>query len=229
MQHSVLAAMQAQIEAWDLTGDQRQTFLRCYQAMTNNMLSAIQDGEFEDGEWVETLLEHFASYYFHALYSFENLKTEVPLVWRQAFDAAAKAHISPLQNLILGVNAHINYDLVLALADVLAPSWSTLPESGRANRYKDHCHVNQIIARTVDSVQDEILEKDTPWLDWVDDLLGPVDEWATSALITHWREQVWENAITYLALEDQSDREHLRLHVEAAALRVGKLLLTSNH
>lgn len=228
MNQYVLDNMRAQIEAWELSGDKRQVFLRCYQAMTNNMLLAIQDGEFEDGQWVETLLEHFASYYFHALDSFEHHTNPTPRVWKQAFDAAIKPNISPLICLILGVNAHINYDLVLALSDILAPSWYTLSVEGRENRYKDHCRVNKIIARTVDRVQDEILETDTPWLDWVDKLLGPFDEWATSVLITRWREKVWENAVTYLSLEEKSAQEGLRSQVEADALHVGNILLTGS-
>jgi len=42
-----------------------------------------------------------------------------------------------VQNLILGVNAHINYDLVLATADMLEPEWSQLDEERRQARHDD--------------------------------------------------------------------------------------------
>ena len=50
-----------------------------------------------------------------------------------------------LQNLLLGINAHINYDLVLTIYDMPAPEWERLTEEQRRRRFQDHCTVNVII------------------------------------------------------------------------------------
>ena len=68
----------------------------------------------------------------------------------------------------------------------------------RVQRHADHELVNRIIGETVDAVQDQIIDRHSPWFDFVDKLLGPVDEWLTSRLISHWREEVWDNAVRYL-------------------------------
>lgn len=57
----------------------------------------------------------------------------------------------------MGVNAHINYDLVLTLYEMLLDEWWQLSKQEQAYRYQDHCKVNEIIAARIDQVQDELL------------------------------------------------------------------------
>jgi hypothetical protein len=96
---------------------------------------------------------HFTDYYFTALDSSEREDGNTPAVWLPVFNAAQSAEIHPLQNLILGANAHINYDLVLALSDLLATEWQELFEAQRQSRYRGHGHVNQIIFETIIRIQ----------------------------------------------------------------------------
>lgn len=83
-----------------------------------------------------------------------------------------------------------DYDLVFALADMLLPEWSTASEHLRQQRYQDHCQVNAIIAETVDTVQDSVVEQHVPWFNLLDEVLGPLDEMLVSRLISHWRDEV---------------------------------------
>jgi hypothetical protein len=123
-----------------------------------------------------------------------------------------------LQSLFLGINAHINYDLVLAVADMLAPDWQTLTASERQARYQDHCMVNRIIAETIDRVQDAVVEKHAPSLNLVDTLMGPMDEWLITKLIAQWRDEVWDQATRMVELPDDDSREQLRQQIEARSL-----------
>lgn len=79
----------------------------------------------------------------------------------------------PVQNLQLGVNVHINYDLVLTLDDLLRPEWPDMSEEQRATRFGDYCHVNDIIGRTINDVQDQVLEPAMSAMDIVDKLSSP--------------------------------------------------------
>ena len=54
-----------------------------------------------------------------ALHAYENHSSDAPEVWQLAHSAAIDPHITALQKLLLGVNAHINYDLVLTVASQL--------------------------------------------------------------------------------------------------------------
>jgi hypothetical protein len=222
---SVIQRMQAQVSAWEETADRRTIFLSCYMLMTGNMLKALDGGEFIDARWVDELLHHFADYYFEALDLYEQDRQTAPPVWQLAFNATHAPQTLVLQNLILGVNAHINYDLVLTLVDMLEPEWMDLSEKRRKDRYADHCQVNDIIGRTIDAVQDQIVEQAEPTMNIIDVALGPVDEWLTSRLISHWREQVWQNALRLVKTPDPGLRERVRLQIEATALERAEAVL----
>jgi len=128
------------------------------------------------------------------------------------------------RNLLLGVNAHINYDLALALVDILEPEWASLSEEQRAIRYQDHCHVNRVIGRTIDAVQDEVLEKAMPVMETIDKIMGPVDEMLISRLLAHWRESVWHNAVRMLEVQAAGDRTSLVKHIEEEVLELGEII-----
>lgn len=216
--------MTARLAVWRAGGDRRATFLDCYLRMTHNMLTALATGEFADAVWVTHLLDRFADYYFDALHTYEQ-GAAAPAVWQVAHDAARQPKILTLQNLLLGVNTHINYDLVLVVAELLQPEWPQSTEGQRRQRHADYTHVNTIIARTIDAVQDEIVEPDAPALRIVDLLLGRLDEWATVQVIGGWREEVWRHALNMLAAPTADQREALRSRVETATLRKAAWML----
>lgn len=220
----VIGRMQALVQKWEQIADQRCIFLSCYLRMTSNMLKALAQGEFHDAVWVDRLLRRFAGYYFEALDAYEQAPQTAPAVWILAHDQARRGDSPVLQKLMLGVNAHINYDLVLTLEELLQSEWSRLTPEQRLNRYADHCHVNDVIGRTIDEVQDEILEPRMPLLELIDQVLGPVDEKLVSKLISHWREQVWRNALRLLDTEDEFERSLFIREVEQAALQIGILV-----
>jgi hypothetical protein len=219
-----LNQMQALLARWQAQADRRAVFLDCYRRMTSNMFAALGTGEFQDPVWVESLLHHFAGYYFNALEAYERGHGEAPAVWQLAHTRAAQAGAPALQLLLLGVNAHINYDLVLTVDELLAPEWPALSEAGREARYQDFTRVNRIIGRTIDEVQDEILEPAEPILDLFDRLLGPVDEMLISHVISSWREIVWRRAVELLETSEPAGRTAIVLQVEEDALRTAGLI-----
>jgi hypothetical protein len=222
---SILLDMTNHAQQWEAAHDRRSIFLGCYAMMTGNMLDALDAGRFADDAWVARLLQRFAEYYFDALELYEARKPETPRVWQLAHDAAQHEHVMTVQHLLIGVNAHINYDLVFAVAELLSPEWDTLTAAQRDQRHADYDLVNAIIGETIDRVQDQILEVRSPWLDVIDKLLGPVDEWLISQVISRWRDDVWRQAVHYVETATPAEREALRHAVEAEALRLGRAIL----
>lgn len=218
----VIQQMQALINNWTNSQDTRCIFLNCYQLMTHNTLQAIERDEFYDSNWVHQLLNRFADYYFIALDAYETDPQAAPMVWQLAHDATRNPKALAIQSLLLGVNAHINYDLVLTLVDVLSPEWSTLDEGQREKRHSDHDRVNTIIAASIDAVQDEILEPAMPIMDFIDDIFGRLDERLISHLIRNWREDVWNHATQLLRMESEQHQSALIAQVEADAMRIGR-------
>ncbi|KAI3633060.1 hypothetical protein MIR68_009135 [Amoeboaphelidium protococcarum] len=106
--------------------DNRAYFSQLYVAITNNALKALdgtlpQKGiSFKNETWVRMLIGNFADYYRHALYDQESGNiVKVPRSWRAAFQYAQTDHLSIIQHLLLGVNAHINHDLAFSVNDSL--------------------------------------------------------------------------------------------------------------
>ena len=221
---SVITRMQSLIQQWEKDSDDKAVFLKCYMMMTSNMLMSIDQAEFNDPVWVDRLLNRFADYYFVALEAYEQYPVNSPLVWHLAHDVTRSTHSSALQKLLLGVNAHINYDLVLTLVDVLQADWPDLTDEQRAARYADHCRVNEVIGSTIDAVQDQVLEPASPALDLVDRLLGPIDEMLISRLISRWREDVWQNAVHLLETGEMDQQVQLIRKIEQDALEIGETI-----
>jgi hypothetical protein len=220
----LLSQMQECTDRWNAANDRRAVFLECYTLMTANMLQTINAGEFHDGKWAGKLLHRFAEYYFEALEQYDQCTGDCSSVWQFTHDCACQEERHVLQHLLLGVNAHINYDLVLSLVEMLEPEWTDLSEAQRRLRYEDHCRVNEVIAATIDTVQDTVIERHDPWMDWVDRIFGRLDERLLSALITRWREEVWQKAIVFLQAPP-GNREKLRLELEQSTLERARRLL----
>lgn len=225
LDRTVLNNMHRHAQQWEAARDRRSVFLGCYALMTGNMLEALEAGRFADGDWVERLLRRFAEYYFDALALYEARQPQTPRVWQLAHNTALRDNVMTVQHLLIGVNAHINYDLVFAVAELLSPDWDSLTVEQRQQRRADYDLVNAIIGETIDRVQDQILEVRSPWLDIVDKLLGPVDEWLVSEIISRWRDEVWQNAIRCVETLAPDERAALREHIEAEALDLGQTIL----
>ncbi|HOJ03509.1 MAG TPA: DUF5995 family protein [Bacteroidota bacterium] len=217
--NDVVTMMSETLRSWRESGDRRAVFLGCYSMMTRNMLRSIDAGEFRDAAWVRTLLQRFAEYYFAALADYERRGAGLAPAWRIAHDAASAGEVSALQLLLLGVNAHINYDLVLTLEELLRPEWAQLSDNIRKSRHADYCLVNEVIARTIDAVQDEVLEEAMPSMAVVDVVLGRMDEHVTSTLLTRWRDEVWDDALRLLHAGDEQARRTLCEQVDRRTQR----------
>ncbi len=225
---TVISRMEDQIARWTETADQRSIFLRCYLIMTQNMNSAILGGEFQDSAWVAGLLQRFAEYYFTALQDYENNPESAPRVWQVAHDFSRSSRGWAVQKLLVGVNAHINYDLVLTVTEVLKPVWDQLSVDGQRDRYDDFTYVNDIISRTVDAVQDEVIEPEMPVMELIDRLLGREDERLISRMLSEWREKVWQNALSLLQAKTPEEQFLLVRQVEADCLKHARFILLND-
>jgi hypothetical protein len=220
----VLVRMSGLIDRWEKDGDRRTVFLRCYSLMTANMHEAIRRGDFADGPWVDRLLHRFAEYYFEALEQWERRPAGAPRVWQLAHESTRGDGDSIWQQLLLGVNAHINYDLVLTVLELLDAEWGGMTPARKAERYDDYCRVNEIIASTIDAVQDDVLAPAMPASAVIDILMGRVDEFMISRLITSWRDRTWDDALRLLEAPDPATRGGIVAQVEDKALRTASYI-----
>jgi hypothetical protein len=113
-----LERMDGLLQGWDAAGDYRGVFLRAYRDITARLDQAIDAGEFKDNPWMERLDLAFAEEYFAALRAYDSGPGPLARCWRLAFDANRGRQTSALQDLLLGMNAHIRHDLPIAIDKV---------------------------------------------------------------------------------------------------------------
>jgi hypothetical protein len=181
-----LAELETRLRARD---DRRAVFLTIYERMTRAVRNGIEGGRFADADWMRDYTTTFANYYRRAFLAFErgHLRA-VPDPWRVAFGTAGRADRLVVQDAFLGVNAHINYDLALALRDVGI-------DSHRERKYADHLAIDDILARLIDAQQTALADLYAPAVEDIDGALGRFDESLTLYSLTEGRQQAWRMAV----------------------------------
>jgi hypothetical protein len=183
--------MRALLDPLERDGDPRRYFLGTYLRTTEAVADAITGGLFEDRPWVEEWDVDFASLYLDAVEAFTADPSTTPRPWRIAFTAAAD--LPPEAHVLLGMNAHINFDLPQSLLRVISPAEFADP-AVMAARERDHERVDEVLARRV-AAEDAALEaaggRRTP----LDRVLAPVNRLASRRFLRRSREQVWHNAV----------------------------------
>ncbi len=118
-----------------------------------------------------------------------------------------------VQNALLGINAHINFDLPRAIAANLDPA--DLPNYEIMQKRKfDHDQVNNLLVRTVNPVQRVLAKNYEPGIAVFDRVLGGFDERACGWLLRTYREQVWWNALSFAAAEPGDEQTIVRNKLE---------------
>ena len=174
-------------------GDGRLAFHNTYLRTTEAVAQALRDGLFADPEWVDRWDVAFALLYLDALDA-DRRGEAVPEPWAVAFGAAAaQPDLPAVRHVLLGMNAHINYDLPQALLAVISDAEFGDPEL-RARREADHRRIDDILSARVGAEDDELQQLD-PATTWQDRVLQPLNRVATRRFLRESREKVWANAL----------------------------------
>ncbi len=183
---AVLARMQQRIDALPTDLAHREIFASTYLRTTKAIGVAIDDARFEDPAWVESWDVVFAEEFLDAHDADrEGRGSDVPRPWRLAFDAPAD--LPPLRHVLLGINAHVNYDLPQALLAVISDEDFTDPVLiGR--RKRDHERIDAVLASRV-ADENGMLGP----LSVLDRLLRPLNQASSKRFLREARQKVWLN------------------------------------
>jgi hypothetical protein len=180
--------------------DARRFFHQTYLRTTVAVAEEIDRGGFLDAQWLSRWDVAFADLYLDALEA-ELQGGPLPGPWRVAFTVARqRTDLPPLRHVLLGMNAHINYDLPQSLIAMISSAEFDDPRLIAA-RERDHTHVDTVLLNRV-GAEDAIRRRDgRPRL--IDRLLGPLNRASTRRLLQESRAKVWRNT----RLLDQARRE----------------------
>ncbi len=175
-------------------GDERQHFHNTYLRTTKAVVASVDGGGFVDPDWTERWDLAFASLYLEAFKRWEG--GEDPSgPWRVTFEAARDPDIPPLRHVLLGMNAHVNYDLPQALLAVISDE-DFDDDAVVARRSRDHAHVDSILVSRVAQEDDELAKVEQPGdRTLVDRLLQPFNRAGTKRFLKEAREKCWQNAV----------------------------------
>lgn len=172
--------------------DERRYFHGAYLRSTKAVLAEAEAGGFIDGEWAERWGRAFAHLYLDAFTAWER-GDDVPAPWRVTFEASSDPDIIPVRHSLLGINAHINYDLPQAFLAVITDE-EFGDASLMARRAADHAHVDSILVSRVREEDKRMARLEDPGdRSIVDHLMSPFNRAGTKRLLKEGREKVWHN------------------------------------
>jgi hypothetical protein len=165
----------------------RRIFLDTYRRTTLAVGAEVDAGGFEDPHWVAEWDVAFAQLYIDALDA-DLSGARVPRPWRLAFDAPPG--LPALRHVLLGINAHVNYDLPQALLAVISDSDFGDPVL-LARRLRDHERIDGVLAGRVAAEDDELDAGKT----LLDRMLTPLNRLSSKRFLREARHKVWHNTM----------------------------------
>ena len=185
----VVRSMHERLDAMPADRVAQRDFLATYLRTTQAVGAAIDGAQFEDPEWVEVWDVTFADLYLEALDADLAGGEGVSRPWRLAFDVPQD--LPALRNVLVGINAHINYDLPQALLAVISDDDFTDPVLlGR--RRRDHERIDGVLSNRV-AAEDSALATRTAKTA-LDRILTPLNRRASQRFLREARQKVWHNA-----------------------------------
>jgi Family of unknown function (DUF5995) len=190
-------------------------FAVLYKRVTLGIREAIRDGVFDDGHRIEQLDVAFARRYFNALnaYFYPDEHQGLTLPWEVAFVGDQDDQAIIVQHMIAGLNAHISFDLGLAVVEIAGNSLDLL-----AN---DYSRVNALLCSQIPGIL-KVVDQLSPDLRWARWLL-PDEVGVLKGALTKLRGGAWLFAI-YMAMHPQNATDKT-VHQEAFTAALGSWYL----
>jgi len=186
----VAARMQERLDHLPARLRHQAVFLSTYRRTTLAVGDAVRDGSFEDPDWVQRWDVDFAELYLSALDREVADDSGVPRPWRLAFGAAAD--LPPLRHVLLGINAHVNFDLPQALLAVISDADFADP-SLVARRRRDHERIDAVLSSRVAAEGDELAGPNG--LSLFDRVMLPLNRLGSKRFLREARQKVWHNTL----------------------------------
>ncbi len=189
--------------------DHRAVFANTYLLLTKEIRTTIKRRPrfYDDRRWLIYLDVAFANYFF------ANFRkgAEPPEAWKIAFETAARGDQNAAQDMLLGINAHVQRDMAYAMAAV----GLRFPD-GRS-RKPDHDRGNAILAQGYERIVRSAERRYDPIIALTNSSATPFDDIAGLESVKGWREGVWRNAERLLNARTPAELELVKMSIEQNA------------
>lgn len=195
-------------------------FNSLYYTITDRVASALHGPDVTEPAFLELLDVEFGKRYFTALKLWGEDEDEMtPDAWEVLFRRAADKRVSRLAAAMLGVNAHINFDLAMALI----ATWQQLDTGPGDEVHPDYLVINKIFYQEIPGLRRRY---STPWQLDLDHLCGRLDDWSQDLLVFGTRAMAWEQAERVWQLRhDPEDFARAQLVMDRATALLGESII----
>jgi hypothetical protein len=192
--------------------DHRAVFATTYRVLTEELRDTLRRHPhfFSDTQWLIYEDALFAEYYFRSIAD-AGAGRAVPAAWAIAFDAARSNGANAGQDMLLGINAHVQRDMPFVVAGV-----GLRTRDGRT-RKPDHDRVNTILEHAYERVVGTIARRYDPLISLTNASWDPVDNFGGLELVKGWREGVWRNAERLTRARTRAARARVAKSIEVNA------------
>jgi hypothetical protein len=196
-------------------------FNSLYYTITDRVAKALTGPGVTEPTFLEILDVEFAKRYFHALRLWGEDDDGTPDAWEVLFRRGQDRRLTRLTAAMLGVNAHINFDLAMALI----ATWERLGPPGE-HIHPDYLLINKIFYEEIPSLRRRY---STPWQLDIDAVCGNLDDWGQRVLVLSTRAMAWEQAAHIWPLRaDPKDFAKAQLLMDRATALLGESLIVGD-
>ena len=201
--------------------DHRAVFATTYLELTKQIWDDMRAGRIRRGMidphylYIEDAV--FANFYFRTIRAWRRGKP-VPEAWRIAFETAASDDKGAVQDMLLGINAHVQNDMPFVLA-----SMGLRTQDGRS-RKPDHDFTNATLNRGYPRVVRAVRNRYDSAMDVTNPPFLPADDLLGLELTRTWREGVWRNAERLANADTRAERTRVARSIEDAAAVSARLI-----
>lgn len=201
--------------------DHRAVFATTYLELTKVMRSAMRQNPhlFADRRYMFYEDTLFVNYYFRMLRSVDQGRP-IPEAWRIAIDAAASGDDNAGQDMLLGINAHVQRDMPYVVAQL------GLVRRNGASRKPDHDRFNDVLNSAYEPVVEAIRNRYDGIIALTNASWDPLDDIGGMEMVKGWREGVWRNAERLVNARTASQRAQVEQSIETNAATWARMIAT---
>lgn len=192
-------------------------FAALYRKVLTATKKSVENNTFDNKIRMERLAVVFANRYINACYQHQTGQTPTQS-WLVAFNGAQAWRLIVLQHLLLGMNAHINLDLGIAVAD-------TTPAEELPDMKPDFDKINLLLASMVEEVLQELAEI-WPLQRIFSQYLGDIDNDIINFSMRKAREAAWSFAESLAPLSESDELRQQRILTKDQAVASFSAVIT---
>lgn len=211
---AVLERLDAVVADCRARKDRHGLFVTMYRGVTRRVHRDLREGRFRDPASMELLDTRFAARYLDAWEAWQAGRTPTR-AWAACFESARDGGATVLQDLLLGMNAHITLDLGVSTAEVLDPR---APDVFKP----DFDHITDVLVELMPTVQ-TVINHHSPWLALLDFVGGDNDEEFAGFTVRAARRDAWDFAMRLAGSSRLTHRAQIEAQDAHAAELAGRI------